>query len=218
LSKSSQQLLKGYTTEELGEMFEKVADLEAEIGELLETEPEIDTILGSKMDNQTLWFYVRWGDKECSFIPAKALSKIAPEKVIKYYESILNFNPTKKEETSFGLDSLQHLPDGDKTANRLLTQRENRPRLLPQTQLQSPQPQPQLIQPQQSQPQLQQPPPLQTKKDKNNDFLLPSSSNNGQKAKSFRTMNCTGCSILLQYPEGTKAIKCPSCNTVMQAR
>jgi len=220
LSKSTQQLLKGYTSEELVDMFEKVADLENEVGEMLETEPEIDKILGSKIDNQTLWFYVKWGDKDCSFIPAKVLSKIAPEKVIKYYESILTFNPSKKEDI-FTLDSLQPIPDDTTTTktptttNRLHTQRENRPRLLPQTQLQPPQPPTQLLQPQPPQPQLTLPPP---KKEKN-DFNLPPN-NNGLKPgpKSYRTMNCTGCIILLQYPEGTKAIKCPACNTVMQAR
>jgi len=36
------------------------------------------------------------------------------------------------------------------------------------------------------------------------------------KSPGFVTVNCTGCLILLQYPEGTKSkIKCPACNTIM---
>lgn len=36
--------------------------------------------------------------------------------------------------------------------------------------------------------------------------------------KRLRTMNCQGCHILLQYPEGTKIIRCPKWSVVSASR
>lgn len=50
------------------------------------------------------WFFVKWEGGENSFIPANVLNRIAPEKVIQYYESVLQFlpNPNPKEDPEKG--------------------------------------------------------------------------------------------------------------------
>lgn len=51
------------------------------------------SFVGAKLDGKVMWFSVKWEGGETSFIPANVLNRIAPEKVIQYYESILQFLP-----------------------------------------------------------------------------------------------------------------------------
>jgi len=233
LNQNVPDLLSGYTKEELNELQEKISELGSEILEVLEFD-EVEEIIGVKIDNESLWFYVRWEDNDCSFVPAKILHKIAPTKVIKFYENRLQFasSPNTKKEDPTGVENLQlRIPNGgdivDKLTSRMFAERQieeqQREQQLLLLQQQQPPPQPQ-------QPSRDGPPRIGTnipsssqgvpplKKPKTE---FPGNPNNGiPKAgqKNFRKMSCTGCGILLQYPENTKAIKCPACSTVMHAR
>jgi len=198
-------LLQEYTNkEELEDVCEKLQDLQEEILQALNLDGDIDKVIGAKMDKNRLWFYVQWEDEndEFAYVPASIVNKIAPDKVIKYYESILTFpssSPAAKEE-AIGVDKLQkRVSDSitDKKVNWQIDrerakererERERQSQLMgnglkTQTQTQST-----LMQ------QL------------------------AQKTFRPRTMNCTGCNVLLQYPEGTKVIKCPKCHAVMHSR
>jgi LSD1 subclass zinc finger protein len=185
------QLLKGYSTDQLNEIFDKIQDLEGELSRLLDY-GEVQEIIGAKMDKQTMWFYVRWDDNECSFIPAQVLNRMAPDKVIQYYEGILQFQPAPENKDSIrGTDRLlKSLGSSGGLVDRQVKDeiRQNKPH---------------------------HPPPQQ--QNKPTGPTRPPQPKPPQAGGPFRTMNCTGCNILLQYPEGTKAIKCPVCNTVMQA-
>eukprot|EP01127_Copromyxa_protea_P008051 TRINITY_DN1836_c0_g1_i1.p1 TRINITY_DN1836_c0_g1~~TRINITY_DN1836_c0_g1_i1.p1 ORF type:complete len:154 (-),score=28.55 TRINITY_DN1836_c0_g1_i1:31-492(-) len=150
------------------------------------------------MEKQTMWFYVRWDDNECSFVPSQVLNRMAPDKVIQYYEGILQFQPgPENKDTPRGTDHLlKNLGSSGGIMDRQVKEElQSKP---PQQQTpQQPQP------PQQKSAPSPRPPPQQPPANK--------------APPTFRTMNCTGCNILLQYPDGTKAIKCPVCNTVMAA-
>jgi len=183
-------LLKGYTNEQLTELHQKLFDLERELCHALDLGGDVSEVIGAKMENKVMWFYVRWEDNECSFVPATVLNRISPDKVIQYYEGILQFQPTPDKEVERGAEKL--LSNGtsliDTSVNRALQEQRRKP---------SPS---RATEPPANPPNNQEP------------------AKRFAPGKSFRTMNCTGCSILLQYPEGTKAIKCPVCNTVMHAR
>lgn len=192
------QLLRGYTTDQLNELFDKIHDLESELGRLLDYGSDVQEIIGAKMDKQTMWFYVRWEDNECSFIPAQVLNRMAPEKVIQYYEGILQFQPhPDNKDTVRGTERLlKSLGTSGGIMDTQVKTELRQSKGLHQQQPQHPQP-PAKPSPTPRQPS-QQPQQQATKQQ-----------------SPFRTMHCTGCNILLQYPEGTKAIKCPVCNTVM---
>jgi len=175
LESEPSQLLKGYSADQIQELFYVTHELGAELEKVLELEGEVKEILGCKMDNKTMWFYVKWDSNDTSFVPARVLNRFAPSKVIQYYESVLQFQPGPGPDKS--KVNLPQRPE--------LKKHEPQP---PQPPQQPPQPPPQQTHP------LANPPPL------------------------FHTTNCAGCSILLQYPEGTKAIKCPVCNSVMAVR
>jgi LSD1 subclass zinc finger protein len=157
LDNEPRQLLKGYTTDQLHELWHKVHEVGGELDSVLD-EADVQEILGAKMEDKTLWFYVRWGNNECSFIPAQALNHFAPAKVIQYYEGLLQFQP--------GTEKEQPPKQTKPPVQRNMAPTKPQPQLQPRT---SP----------------------------------------------YNTMNCSGCDVLLQYPEGTKAIKCPVCNTIM---
>lgn len=177
------QLLKGYTSDQLNELFDKIHDLEGELSRLLDYGGEVQEIIGAKMDKQTMWFYVRWDDSETSFIPAQVLNRMAPDKVIQYYENRLQFRSSPDKDNVRGTESLLRTlgTSGAMDTSVKNDLRNNKP---------SPTPQPKPNPPKQTTP------PTLVK-------------------QHYRTSHCTGCQILLQYPEGTKAIKCPVCNTVM---
>eukprot|EP01126_Amoeba_proteus_P001597 TRINITY_DN10477_c0_g1_i1.p1 TRINITY_DN10477_c0_g1~~TRINITY_DN10477_c0_g1_i1.p1 ORF type:complete len:184 (-),score=35.15 TRINITY_DN10477_c0_g1_i1:264-815(-) len=171
----------------------------------------VQEIVGAKKEDGMVWFYVKWSDTvEPSFVPSSAMNRIAPDKVIQYYERILQFqpgteNPCAKNPTSPTINNNLNHVNG---SSERLNSREEDVKLpkspsLPLKQLQPPQT-----------PHLQPSPPSQHQPPQPQGNMQPSQR---QTRLSFRTMNCTGCSILLQYPEGTKAIKCPVCNTVMGA-
>lgn len=195
------QLLKGYSTDQLNELYDKVHELEGELSRQLDYGGEVQEVIGAKMDKQSMWFYVRWDDDECSFIPAQVLNRTSPEKVIQYYESILQFQPSPEiKDTIRGADRLLKNLGSSSIMDRQVKEemRQNKAAPPPQPKQTNPPRQPHQQQ-HQPQPQQTQPPKAPTQ-------------------NPFCTMNCTGCGILLQFPEGTKAIKCPVCNTVMAAQ
>lgn len=70
---------------------------------------EVEEILGVKVVASKLFFYIRWrippgvseADQECfySFLPAEVLNQLAPQKVIQFYQSRIQFD---KNVISFG--------------------------------------------------------------------------------------------------------------------
>lgn len=194
LEYESDHLLKGYNHEQLTELHSKIFELEKEVALALDLTGEVDTVLGAKMDAKVMWFYVRWEDGECSFVPATVLNKISPDKVIQYYESIMQFQPADPEAP---------IPEPKPRPETKLTREpeSRKPPTPPRTKMEE-----------------NVPPPNVDSRSASADSKRPAPAFTPGPTKSFRTMNCTGCNILLQYPEGTKAIKCPVCNTVMHAR
>jgi len=73
-----------------------VSSLENETGQSAD-QTQVAAVLSVKKDNGVLWFYVQWESEMRSFIPARVLNKIAPEKVIEYYEGLLTFQPDKEK-------------------------------------------------------------------------------------------------------------------------
>jgi hypothetical protein len=54
---------------------------------------EIDEVVGAKMIDRQLHLYVKWrGSAVASFLPASTAARLAPQKVIKFYESNLQFS------------------------------------------------------------------------------------------------------------------------------
>eukprot|EP01122_Echinamoeba_exundans_P016956 TRINITY_DN8761_c0_g1_i1.p1 TRINITY_DN8761_c0_g1~~TRINITY_DN8761_c0_g1_i1.p1 ORF type:complete len:409 (-),score=102.73 TRINITY_DN8761_c0_g1_i1:39-1226(-) len=54
---------------------------------------EIDEVIGAKMIDRVLHLYVKWkGSAVASFLPAATAARLAPQKVIKFYESNLQFS------------------------------------------------------------------------------------------------------------------------------
>jgi hypothetical protein len=47
-----------------------------------------------------MWFFVKWEGGSTSFVPARQLNKIAPNKVIQYYESIVQYQRVEQKITS----------------------------------------------------------------------------------------------------------------------
>lgn len=162
LDNEPRQLLRGYNNDQLHDLFLKVHEVGGELDRILDTEGEVKEILGTKMEGKTMWFYVKWDNNQASFIPARVLNRFAPNKVIQYYESILQFQPGPEEEQPNKPVKTPPLP--------------NKPQPKPTNQ--------------------NHPPVVEIR-------------------PNFHTIHCTGCSILLQYPDGTKAIKCPICNSIM---
>jgi len=210
LTKNPQSLVKGYSTKELQELYTKVASMEREIGQFVDHTPQVASVLSVKKDNGSLWFYVQWDSTSKSFVPARVLNKIAPDKVIEYYESVLTFQPDKitepdklKEEsqpTDMQTDTPQK-QDEPKTSSTPSLEPSKNSLNIDQTQHKDEKPFP-----------IRQP----HKPQKPNQPLPQSQTIPPAKPSGFVTVNCTGCMILLQYPEGTKSkIKCPACSTIM---
>jgi len=196
-------LIKGYSSEQLRDLLDKIKDLESAVDRALDYDNEVQEILGAKLEGKVMWFSVKWGGGEKSFIPAHVLNRIAPEKVIQYYESVLQFlpnpNPTNKQtldsENKEGPDDWDESNPPQKFSRTESSDRRNVP--------------------------------MNNINNNNNKggsrsrrtpdelgsmtFVPPKVNRTTQ----FKKINCSGCSILLQYPEGTKVIKCPSCNAIM---
>jgi len=192
-------LLKGYSSEQLRDLLDKIKDLESAVDRALDYDNEVQEILGAKLEGKVMWFSVQWGGGEKSFIPSHVLNRIAPEKVIQYYESILQFlpnpnpNPTPNAkddaENKEGSD-IREDNDWDESNPQKLSRTESSDR----GRLKG------------SRPSRRAPEDVSSMT-----FVPPKVSRTTQ----FKKINCTGCTILLQYPDGTKVIKCPSCNTIM---
>jgi len=88
------QLIKGYSNDQLRELHEKIKDLESEVVKALEYDSEVQEIIGAKLEQKKLWFYVKWEGGEKSFVPSYVLNRLSPDKVIQYYENILEFRQT----------------------------------------------------------------------------------------------------------------------------
>jgi len=225
LSKTPQSLVKGYSSKELQELYMRVASLEQEIGQFVDQTPQVASVLSVKKDNGVLWFYVQWDSEAKSFIPARILNKIAPEKVIEFYEGLLTFQPDK-EKKPLDLDKLQEQstdmqvdssqkkqpmsPEAEvKPETPTSLSRESKPEQKHGAE-QAPQPKDEERKPRKQ---------LYTKhQQQQHQHSFQQQLLQQQLPKNYHTMNCTGCQILLQYPDGTTAkIKCPACHAIMQA-
>jgi LSD1 subclass zinc finger protein len=201
-------LIKGYSSEQLRDLLDKIKDLESAVDRALDYDNEVQEILGAKLEGKVMWFSVKWGGGEKSFIPAHVLNRIAPEKVIQYYESVLQFlpnpNPKDDAENKEGSD-MREENDWDESTPQKFSRTESSDRRNV---------------------------PLNNNNNNNNNNKGGSRSSRERRTPEelnsmtfvppkvnrttqFKKINCSGCSILLQYPEGTKVIKCPSCHAIM---
>lgn len=193
---SAISLCKGYSLEQLRDLHEKIAVLASEVVHQLDYDSEVQEIIGAKLDGRVMWFCVKWETGEHSFIPSHVLNRIAPEKVIQYYESILHFEPKPegedKEEKGIERLNEQINDNGESMVDPSVTELE------------------QNLAAKQQREQLRTPAPSNNNKPRNNE-----PPRTGGSGVQNHTMKCGGCRIMLQYPEGTKAIRCPMCNHVM---
>jgi LSD1 subclass zinc finger protein len=198
-------LIKGYSSEQLRDLLDKIKDLESAVDRALDYDNEVQEILGAKLEGKVMWFSVKWGGGEKSFIPAHVLNRLAPEKVIQYYESVLQFlpnpNPKEGENNKEGADDWDESNPAQKFSKTESSDRRSVP---------------------------------MNNTNNNNNSANKGGSRSSRTSRApeelgsmtfvppkvnrttqFKKINCSGCSILLQYPEGTKVIKCPSCNAIM---
>jgi len=186
-----QRLKQEYTKEELEDVNEKLQDIQDEVLQSLSYDHEVEEIIGPKLDKDTLWFYVRWDNNKTALIPASILNRLAPDKVINYYEGILTHSSTPKE--VLGKEGLR------KKVSTSITDKK-----VAEKQLKEREKQQQLRQLQQAQRQ------NGTKSDSKQ--TAPAQ----QAAKV--TMKCVSCSRVLQFPSTAKTIKCPLCSTTMRVQ
>jgi LSD1 subclass zinc finger protein len=209
-SPSNDTLLQGYSPEQLKELQERLKEVQTEVIRNLDYDNEIREVIGAKLDGKSMWFCVKWESGETSFIPASIINRIAPNKVIQYYESIVSYipqmteEPAKVKEEVIGVANLTQFinstgrnePMIDSSVSRILERREILDR------------------------------PVVQREDRernrgggsdNRENTFSSSNQNKPKSPAIvKTMHCTGCGIKLKFPGGTKLIKCPSCNHIMQ--
>src|SRR5204863_256910 len=57
LENDSRTLLRGYSPESLQDLFFKIHEFGCELEKVLEIEGEVKEILGTKLENKTVWFY-----------------------------------------------------------------------------------------------------------------------------------------------------------------
>jgi LSD1 subclass zinc finger protein len=213
-STSNDNLLQGYSPDQLKELQDRLKDIQTELIRNLDYDNEIREVIGAKLDGKSMWFCVKWAGGETSFIPSNIINRIAPNKVIEYYEGIVSYVPHVTEEKELvkvkdevvGLGNLnafinstgRNEPMIDSNVNRILERREILDR------------------------------PVVQRDDRERNSGERENTNNSvnsferpvaSKPKSpavVKTMHCTGCGIKLKFPGGTKLIKCPSCNHIMQ--
>lgn len=213
---SYETLLSGYTQEQLKELQEKLKDVELEAIRNLGYENDIREVIGAKLDGKNMWFCVKWEGGEVSFIPSNIIQRIAPNKVIEYYESIVKLGPqidqpeennnntnnenneklVKVKEEIIGLESLNEVimgGDGDSFIDSQVVRLQGRMEILDR--------------PQQKELEKE-----NREKEKNREVQKPSS----KQKVAVKTIHCTGCGVKLQFPAGTKLIKCPNCSHIMQ--
>lgn len=57
--------------------------------------PDVEQIIGAKMVNSQLMFYVKWANSSIyALVPSSIVNKAAPAKVIQFYEARLSFDPS----------------------------------------------------------------------------------------------------------------------------
>jgi len=233
---SPSHLLKGYSNEQLRELHEKIKDLESEVVKSLDYDNEVQDLIGAKIEEQKLWFYVKWEGGEKSFIPAHVLNRIAPDKVIVYYENILEFRqaptkdneegktiryrPNREEEKAADNEkekTEEFKPDETYSSKELSNMADSKERELSERDK------------------------LRTRSqhssnynqkygiNKTTDIKVENQNEEKNSDKNqdkrwsaplkdgFQTRNCTHCDVLLQFRPGvgTKAIRCPVCQTIM---
>jgi len=212
-SPSNDALLQGYLPDQLKELQDRLKDIQTEVIRNLDYDNVIREVIGAKLDGKSMWFCVKWEGGETSFIPANIINRIAPNKVIQYYESIVSYHPleeneeVKVKEEIIGVENLTQFinsngrndPMIDSTIHKILERREILDR------------------------------PVIQREDRernrggdhnnnnnNKDIERQAIQNKPKSPAIVKTMHCTGCGIKLKFPGGTKLIKCPSCNTIMQ--
>lgn len=222
-------LLNGYSQEQLKELQEKLKEVQLEAIRSLDYESGIREVIGAKLDGKSMWFCVKWEGGETSFIPSNIIQRIAPNKVIEYYESIVQFSPLnqqnenniennnennnnndekeklvkvkeekkdeEKKEEIIGLENLNRSiinGNGDALIDSQVVV------LLGRIEVTEDRP-------------IKQKEKENREKEKNRD-----SQKSNKNAKVMKTIHCTGCGVKLQFPTGTKLIKCPSCHHIMQ--
>jgi len=206
---STEALLQEYSNDQLKELQERLKEIQTEVIRNLDYDNEIREVIGAKLDGKSMWFCVKWEGGETSFVPSNVINRIAPNKVIEYYENIVKYIPQVESETDvkvkeevIGIENLngfittngRNEPMIDSNVNRLLERREILDRPVIQRE--------------------------DTRSERNR-------GNSGQRFNerpvnkpktpaAVKTMHCTGCGIKLKFPGGTKLIKCPACNHIMQ--
>jgi LSD1 subclass zinc finger protein len=231
-------LLQGYTPDQLKELQERLKDLQTEVIRNLDYDNEIREVIGAKLDGKSMWFCVKWVGGETTFIPANIINRIAPNKVIEYYESIVQFAPqidsneVRVKEEVIGVGNLndriisagRNEPMIDSKVSNILQRREilDRPVMLREDR--------ERIRAREERQNIQ----FQLRdretgntasnqnnnnnnnndKPKPNPTPTPSPSPGG--AVQHKIMHCTGCGIKLKFPVGTRLIKCPSCHHIME--
>jgi LSD1 subclass zinc finger protein len=208
-SPSNDILLQGYSPDQLKELQDRLKDLQTELIRNLDYDNEIREVIGAKLDGKSMWFCVKWAGGETSFIPANIINRIAPNKVIEYYESIVSYVPHVTEETELvkvneevvGLGNLNDFinstgrndPMIDSNVNRILERSEILDRPVHRDERNRGE-----------------------RENNNNSIERPVVNKPKSSAVVAKTMHCTGCGIKLKFPGGTKLIKCPACNHIMQ--
>jgi len=205
-------LLQGYSNDQLKELQDRLKEVQTEVIRNLDYDNEIREVIGAKLDGNSMWFCVKWEGGETSFIPSNIINKIAPNKVIEYYENIVQYEPQiegepeqakVKEEEVIGIENLNGLinttgrnePMIDSKVSRILERREilDRP-VMQRDDVRN----------------------ERNRVENNSQRYVERPANKSKTSAVVKTMHCTGCGIKLKFPGGTKLIKCPSCNHIMQ--
>jgi LSD1 subclass zinc finger protein len=218
-------LLQGYAPDQLKELLERLKDVQTEVIRNLDYDNEIREVIGAKLDGKSMWFCVKWAGGETTFIPANIINKIAPNKVIEYYESIVKFAPqiepneVRVKEEVIGVGNLndriisagRNEPMIDSRVSQILQRREilDRPVMLREDRERN-----------RDREDRQTKQPVQQQKQNN---TINNNNNNKPKVQVstgpdvvHKIMHCTGCGIKLKFPLGSRLIKCPACQHIME--
>jgi LSD1 subclass zinc finger protein len=241
---NNESLLQGYTPDQLKELQERLKDIQTDVIRTLDYDNEIREVIGAKLDGKSMWFCVRWIGGETTFIPANILNRIAPNKVIEYYESIVQFAPqiepneVRVKEEVIGVGNLndriisagRNEPMVDTRVSNILKRREilDRPVMLREDRERN-----RALEQERQKVQTN-----NTPSNANNNYNNNNNNNNINNNNSnsntpsndrppmpkntqvgpvvHKIMHCTGCGIKLKFPAGTRLIKCPSCHHIME--
>eukprot|EP01129_Flabellula_baltica_P002332 TRINITY_DN12152_c0_g1_i1.p1 TRINITY_DN12152_c0_g1~~TRINITY_DN12152_c0_g1_i1.p1 ORF type:complete len:274 (+),score=51.17 TRINITY_DN12152_c0_g1_i1:78-899(+) len=234
---TSQLNFDNYSDNELTDLFEKVTHVEESLSETLGiSRLNCKEILGAKVAQEKQWFLVSWYDFERpSFVPAPVMHRLAPEKVIEFYEARLKFGPDEKSVEEIHVEPISKLlmkktkskrrkPKQfiDQTTNEAIHQQQKQNLAISQSEIESEMiaaklrktvPQNTYTPPKTKNVQTQQTPntnnyPITQQRHEQRNYTVSSS-------QVYAIMNCWGCQQQLQYACGLHMIRCPSCNTIM---